>query len=200
MSIERSFGHNLEGTPIGELNVERVERVLEDEPFILNADVFLDAENEVHIGVQQRTPILRVIDKNGLSFYLDESGKEMPMSAHFTACLLVANGNLPPHSKDFMEKENNTLHQIFDLTKYILADEFLSVMIDHIHVGNNNELTLIPKLGKQKILFGKYEHVADKFDRLKLFYEEGLPYEGWQKYETINLKYRGQVVCKKGRP
>jgi cell division protein FtsQ len=34
-------------------------------------------------------------------------------------------------------------------------------------------------------------------NRLKIFYKEGMPYEGWRKYETINLKYSGQVVCKR---
>ncbi|MEM8909624.1 MAG: hypothetical protein AAGD05_17380, partial [Bacteroidota bacterium] len=49
IAIERSFGHRLLGLPIGALNVERVERILEADPFIREADVFIDAQNKAHI-------------------------------------------------------------------------------------------------------------------------------------------------------
>jgi len=43
------------------------------------------------------------------------------------------------------------------------------------------------------------DQVKDKFTRLKIFFKEGLPYEGWDKYSEINLIYNGQVVCRKRR-
>ena len=39
------------------------------------------------------------------------------------------------------------------------------------------------------------ENIEDKFRRLRVFYEKAASYEGWQKYRTIDLRYRGQVVC-----
>ena len=30
-----------------------------------------------------------------------------------------------------------------------------------------------------------------------MFYREGMPYTGWRLYESINLKYNGQVVCRR---
>ena len=41
------------------------------------------------------------------------------------------------------------------------------------------------------------EVVADKFNRLKVFYKEGMPHEGWEKYNTIIVKYEGQIVGRK---
>ena len=38
-SIQRSFAFEFTGQQIGLLNIERLERVLEEDPFILNADV-----------------------------------------------------------------------------------------------------------------------------------------------------------------
>jgi cell division protein FtsQ len=70
-------------------------------------------------------------------------------------------------------------------------------LIEQIYVSNTGEFTLIPKVGDQKILFGNYTNVKDKLENLKIFYQEGMPYEGWQKYRTINLKYKGQVVCER---
>ena len=89
------------------------------------------------------------------------------------------------------------LKKMFELTEYIRGDEFLSPMIEQIYVSQNEEFILIPKVGRQKIIFGKYIDIEDKFNRLKLFYQEGMSREGWQKYKTINLKYRKQVVCER---
>ncbi len=194
--IKRSFGYHLEEQPLGILNVERVERVLEEDPFVLDAEVHINAKNEVKIKVFQREPVLRIVDDNGLNYYLDGEGIKLPLSKHFTARVLVATGNIPPHSPDFLQRKKHILKDLFHLAKLILDDEFLKSLLEQIYVSKG-EFVLIPKVGEQKILLGKFDNVEDKLKRLKIFYEEGIPYEGWQKYRTINLKYNNQVVCKR---
>jgi len=39
--------------------------------------------------------------------------------------------------------------------------------------------------------------VEDKLTRLKLFYQKALPKVGWEKYSSINVKYRKQIICTK---
>lgn len=197
LTIERSFGHRLIGLPLGALNVERVERVLEEDPFILAADVFVDAENKVHIDVEQREPILRVIDKNGLNYYLDKLGKKMPLSKHFTARVLVATGNIPPYDPEYQERKKNRLKSLFELTNIIGNDELLKPFVENVHLDEDNDFILIPKVGNQKIILGDLEAIDDKIFRLKTFYTEAISRLGWNKYKTINLKFKNQVVCKK---
>jgi cell division protein FtsQ len=195
VTIERSFGYNLLGIPVREIDVARVERVLENDPFILNADVFLDAKNQIHIEIEQREPILRIIDKNGLNYYLDKDGMKMPLSKHFTARVLVATGNIPPFDLDFLQKKKHILKDLFELTNIILKDDFLEPMIQQIYVNNSKEYELSPLIGDQKILLGKMNNIENKIFYLKTFYKEAIPYKGWQKYKTINLKIKGQVVA-----
>lgn len=198
--IQRSFVYDLteEKVPLGKLKVGEIEKVLEKEPFVLDAEVYVDAKNQLYVHVTQRTPILRVIDQDNKTYYMDKTGRQMPMSDHSTARVLIATGEIPPYTPDFQDpKKKHFLKKMFDLTEYIRQDEFLNPMIEQIYVNRNEEFTLIPKVGRQKIIFGKYEDVEDKFKRLELFYEEGMSREGWQKYKTINLKYRRQVVCEK---
>ncbi len=197
VSIERSFGYNLRGIPVREIDVARVERVLENDPFVLNADVFLDAKNQIHIKIEQREPILRIIDKNGLNYYLDKYGKKMPLSKHFTARVLVATGNIPPFDPQFLQRKKHILKDLFELTNIILNDDFLKPMIEQIYVNVSKEYELSPNVGDQKILLGKMDHIDDKIFNLKTFYKEAIPYKGWQKYKTINLKFKGQVVAGK---
>jgi cell division protein FtsQ len=69
-----------------------------------------------------------------------------------------------------------------------------------VHRVNSGDFVLVPQVGSHTIIFGSArsdEEVKEKMDKLKVFYQEGLPFEGWNKYETINLKFRNQIVCKK---
>ncbi|MEY4135048.1 MAG: cell division protein FtsQ/DivIB [Saprospiraceae bacterium] len=193
-SISRTIGLRLDGMPIGGLDVARVERMLEKDPLILDADVFIDARNNLHVRVLQRQPLMRVIDKNGLSYYLDKDGIKMPLSPHFSSRVIVASGYIPPHVPDFMERKRHTLKSLFLLAHDIVGDPFLSAMIGQLYVNNQGEIVMAPIIGDQKILFGGYQDAAEKLRNLKIFYKEALPYEGWRKYEFIDLRFRGQVV------
>ena len=194
LTIERTFGFALQGMPLGVVDVERIERVLKEEAFISHAEVFVDALQNVNISVQQREPILRIIDNNGLNYYLDKDGVRLPLSAHFTARVLTATGNIPPHSPNFMEKKQHTMKDLFQIAQMVIADPFLKPLIEQIHVSNRREFIFIPKVGKQKIIVGSFERIEDKLENLKIYYKEALPYVGWRKHNNINLKYKEQVV------
>lgn len=64
--------------------------------------------------------------------------------------------------------------------------------------NNAGEFVLVPLIGDQKIILGSTRHLDDKLNRLKIFYQKAMPATGWREYETINLKYNGQIVfCKR---
>ena len=195
--IERAFGHEIVGEPLGDLNMERMERVLEDASFVLSADAYVDAEEVVHLDIKQREPIVRIIDRDGQQYYLDHTGIKMNLSDHFTARVIVATGNIPPYDPDFPTADNNNLRAVFELTEKILKDEFLENLVGQIHVSRKNELQMVPIVGDQRIVIGNTEELDDKIFRLKTFYHEAMSRMGWNKYKTINLKFKNQVVCKK---
>lgn len=197
LTIERSFGYALESLPIISVEVERLERVLENDPFILNADVYVDAGNRVNIEIEQREPILRIIDNNQLNYYLDGAGKKMPLSNHFAARVLVATGNIPPFVPDFLKRDKHVLKDLYHMTRIIQQDEFMNALVEQIYVSNRGEYSIVPKIGKHNIILGSFNHLEEKIERLKIFYQEAMPYEGWRKYKTVDLRYEGQVVCKK---
>jgi cell division protein FtsQ len=196
-ALLKSFGNTLEGTELARLDIERMERVLEEDAFVADADAYVDQNNILHIRIKQRAPILRILDSNGGNYYLDEQGTKMPPSKNFTARVLVATGNISPYNPDFLQKKRTTLKDLYTLTKTILADEFMSTLTQQIHVNAAGDFILTPLIGDQRIVLGNVRRLDDKFRRLKIFYQEGMPYVGWKKYSTINLKYSGQVVCRK---
>ncbi len=194
--IRLSFGFDLENQELAEVNVNWIERLLEETDFVLNADVHINAVNNLIIHITQREPILRIKDNNGLNYYLDKEGQRMEPSKHCAARVLVATGSIAPHSPGFLDKPFHTLKDVFQMTEMILADEFWKSMIEQIHMSNG-EMILVPKVGDQKIKFGRFENAEDKLWRLRKFYQEGVAYKGWQKYKTIDLRFKGQVVCEK---
>ena len=61
----------------------------------------------------------------------------------------------------------------------------------------NGDMELVPRVGDHTILIGDDQQIHEKFEKLFLFYMEGLNKAGWNKYKVINLKYKDQVVCTK---
>jgi cell division protein FtsQ len=92
---------------------------------------------------------------------------------------------------------NIMVDDLFTLAKFIENDNFFNSFIEQIFINENSEIELIPKIGKFTILLGNIDDLEEKFDNLKAFIQIGLSREGWNKYETINIKYKNQVVCKK---
>jgi cell division protein FtsQ len=197
-TLTRSMGRSPEGIPIVELDLDRIEnKILKRDPFISDAEVFIDAKSRLNIDIEQREPFLRIIDASGRNYYLDQDGKYMPTSVNFTARVTVATGYIPSYTPEYRQKKNGTLKHLFRFVEKIHKDEFMKALTEQVFVTKNREFIVVPKVGKQKILFGKNRNIEGKFKQLKIFYKEGMPYEGWQKYSTINLKYEGQVVCKR---
>ncbi len=197
LAVERSMGNQLKGQKLARVDIDRVERVLEEDPFVLNADVFVDAENSIHMNIEQRVPILRIIDEDDVSYYLDKEGSRMPLSKHFTARVIVATGQIPAFDPGFKKRKGDVIKGLFELTLEILEQPFYRALVESIHVDKSKKAVLIPKIGKQKIKIGRLENIPGKLERLKIFYEEGIAYEGWNKYKTIDVQFEGQVVCQK---
>jgi cell division protein FtsQ len=71
-------------------------------------------------------------------------------------------------------------------------------MIQQIYVNKERELEFYPLIGNHRIVFGENRDTGEKLNKLKLFYTEGLnKSDSWNKYATINLKYKNLVVCTK---
>ena len=87
--------------------------------------------------------------------------------------------------------------RLFNFAKYINNDKFWKAQISQVYVVDQNNIELIPRVGPHTILLGSLDDYELKMEKLKLFYEQALTEEGWNKYKQINLKYRNQIVCTK---
>ena len=78
-----------------------------------------------------------------------------------------------------------------------MSSRFLKAQIEQVYVDKTGEFELFPRVGNHIIVFGNAEDIDKKFERLLIFYRNGLSKTGWNKYNVINIKYENQVVCSK---
>jgi cell division protein FtsQ len=181
----------------GNINYARLEEVIENNPFVSSAEVFIDAHHTIRVEVAQRLPVLRIINNQRVSYYLDEHGKRMPCSAKFTARVPVATGFNFTNAVQQTEKDSLIEHKLFTLTQAIRRDSFMNALTEQIVVTEQEELQIIPLAGDHVILLGDENGLEEKFRKLKVFYRQGLNHTGWNRYHQINLKYRDEVVAVK---
>jgi cell division protein FtsQ len=197
------------GQIYSKLGVNKVEKYLLSMSEIKSAKVFTNIGSKWTIEVEIRKPIARIFNKFGESFYLDELGFTMVPSSLYTARVVVVTGDIPDrlNSESVEEiinnpllKSNRKLDDLYRISHYVCSDQLLQALIGQIHRKPNGDFVLIPQVGGQKIIFGSAftdQEVREKFRKLKVFYENAIPYEGWNKYDEISLKYDKQIVCKK---
>lgn len=177
------------------INLRALEEVVDDYEWVLESDVYVDAKNSITINIIQRKPIMRCFDVKNNSFYVDDNGVQMPTSIHETARVIVASGNIKDINATIQSDTTySVIDSLYKLVQYIRTDTFLLAQIEQIYVEKNQEFTLIPKIGDTELIFGNLTMMEDKFRKLKIFYKEAMPYEGWRKYDKLNLKYKKQIV------
>jgi cell division protein FtsQ len=194
------------GDPLNKINTNDIEQMVLSNTIIKDCKVFTTVDGKINIEVNQREPIVRIIDGKGQSYYLDMDGSIINKSRRFTPRLLVVNGNIrTPFSLNKVEnifdkrfdKTAIRLRDIYTLANFINNDDFWNAQIEQLYVNSKGEFEMIPRVGPHIIILGDIEDYKAKFDKLWLFYNEGLNYVGWNQYQKINLKYKDQVVCTK---
>lgn len=194
--INELSGGQIEGKPLSAVDFRTLERELRRNPYVDHAEVYSDQQQIVHASVTQKQPLIRVINNDGVSYYISDKNERIPLSDNFTANVLLAIGTV--ETREDLYGDSIILDELYHFAKYVSADSFLNAMVDHVTVNVRGELDIHPKWGGHVVEFGRAdEQMAEKFDRLKIFYREGLAKMGWEKYSRVNVKYNGQVVCER---
>lgn len=199
---------NVIGMPVGLINTRDLERKLKLYASVKKSEVYVTLEGDIRVEIDQRNPIVRVINKRGQSYYIDQEGTVMPLSSKYSSHVLIANGNIVEHfevnrtreiycNADENWNKNRLVCDLYDLSKFIYEDDFWRSQIEQIYVNDESEFELIPRIGAHIIYLGSIENYKTKFRNLRAFYLQGLNKVGWNDYNKINLKFDNQVICTK---
>ncbi len=157
---------------------------------IEDASVVRYTDGSIRISAVPIVPVARVFDSEG-SYYINRSGKRVKASARYHKNVPLIEGNFDAADSAF------TPLTLLPLVQYIAADSVWSNFISMIKVKSPRDIILIPVVREHVINIGSPSDFENKFHRLRRFYTEVLPAQGWEKYDTLTVKWDGQLVASK---
>lgn len=188
----RNRNINLAQTAISKLDLRLMEDIARTNPWVAKADIFVDNRQVLQVNITQREPVARIFDINGSSYYMDSLLNTMPVSQGYAYPAPVFT-NVPVLRNDSIQAN---LHQkIAYLSEMIGRDSFWHAQVTQIEVQPDQTFVLIPLFGDQRILIGDTANVQEKLKHLFAFYKNVSGKIGWDKYETLDVRYKNQVVA-----
>jgi cell division protein FtsQ len=204
LNLVYSNGGKIIGMPVKEIKMTDIENRINDLKELKEAEVYTSIDGTLHVYIDQRNPVMRVIPDEGGDYFIDEDGFIFRRRNLYTPRLHIVEGNIDitPAMLDRVSIldtsiKNTILKDVYHFVSYINSSSFWSAQIDQIYVDRKDEIDLIPRVGNHTIHLGTFEDYRDKLRNLNAFYDKILPGVGWNKYSVINLEFRDQIVCKR---
>ncbi len=181
----RDYPQRIVGTPLHQLSTVDVERYLARYSNFESVHCMISSHGKLIIKIVPLVPVMRVFFADN-SYYINKAGKHIASNAEFYSDVPVVSGNFsrkfPPSS-------------VLPLVNYINSDPMLSELVSMVVAENRDNLILVPRIRGHVINFGDTTRLDEKKRALTLFYRQVMPYKGWNEYDTISVKFRGQVVA-----
>lgn len=185
------------GLPLDSVNLDRIEKIMDGKGAVRSSQAYLTDDGYIHIRLTQREPVVRFQDgTNG--YYADESGYVFPLQSRFAVRVPVVDGEIPLNIERGFKGDLSSdpwLMKVLSLTRWMKGSVW-EENISQIRVGHKGELTFYPREGKERFLFGQPERFEEKFRLMARYYESIVPSRENEGYRVVDLRYRGQIVCR----
>lgn len=175
-----------EGKPMKQVNTEQIEQCVREIDLLCDVKCYHKRQGDVYLSVRQRRPVVRVISDEGDNYYLDADGKRIAVDAMYIDYLPLVLG---------CNDDTLSARDLLPMISYISAHPFWNAQVEHIYISPSHEVSLIPRVGNHTILLGSPSDYESKLERVLALYEQVMPRIGWAAYDTISVKFDGQVVC-----
>jgi cell division protein FtsQ len=197
--LKASVKGDIKGKVKAGFNLLEMEKALEKNVWIEDAQLYFDNHAVLHISVKEREPVARLFTVGGKSFYMDAGNHFMPLSEKTIAKVPVFTGF--PDKKSI--KDTALLNGVNSLARYISTHPFWSSQVAQIDINGDCgagcwEFEMVPVVGRHVVKLGDGNNIDHKFQRLFAFYEQVLNRTGFDHYKTIDVRFEGQVVGGKG--
>lgn len=189
------------GLSIDSIDLVKIEKIVDSRSAVLKSQAYVTKDGTLHVDVTQRRPVVRFQKSDG-GFYADSDGYIFPLQNTYASHVQVIDGHIPIAANSGYKGSINdpAAKQWFDdmirLVNYIEASKTWKGKIVQIHIKENRDIVLVPRKGKEKILFGKPSEIEDKFEKLSRYYKVIIPERGTDAYKEIDLRFKGQIVCR----
>lgn len=194
--LETSAKGKVVGRSRSSLDLMEMEQLLEKNVWVKDAELYFDNKEVLHVKVKEREPVARIFTLGGKTWYIDKDEMQMPLSSRLTANVPVFTGF--PVKKAISKRDKALLHEIRLMAEFINNDPFWLAQVAQVDITPDREFEMVPVVGNHVVKLGTSEDIEKKFKRLFIFYKSVLKEAGFDKYRTIDVQFKGQVVGMKG--
>ena len=189
------------GLQLDSVDLYRIEKIISSHSAVKTCEAWLTDDGALHVRLSQRQPVVRFQD-GGNGFYADESAFIFPLQARGSVAVPIVDGALPIKVERGFKGELTERAQKEWVEKIVTMAAFISSspwkdIVSQIHVDDNGDLTIYPSTGKEKFIFGSPTRVEEKFGLMEKYYKSIVPAKGEGHYRSVDVRYKGQIVCKK---
>ncbi len=180
----------LVGTFFNKVSIKNLEARIKNNLFVDKCEIARNLKGDLFVEVLPARPIARFMREGKPDFYVDSTGKVMPISPKNQVRVMLVTRQ-DTQEVDFSDYDKPLLSLINAFAK----DNFWKAQIAQIDIDDDQDIVLYTQVGGQSIIFGKAQQIPEKLKKLRIFYQEIIPRKGWQAYKKVNLKFDGQIVC-----
>ena len=173
------------GKPIGMINTHAIVQRLDSIDKIENATATFLTDGSIEVNVTPMLPVARLFPKNEKSFYINKQGKRILATARYHVNVPVVSTNDPAFAHQ----------QILPLINFLHDNPKWDSLITHIKILSPNNIILVPMIHGHVLNIGSINDLQSKFDRIETAYRQIMPIKGWEFYDTLSVKWKGQIVA-----
>lgn len=175
------------GMPLRDINTDSIEAKLNRIDKIESASCLMLNSGKVIVSVKPMQPVARVFEED-YSYYINRNGKRISADARYYLDVPVISGVFDAKLQ---------AQELLPLVEYIYSDPTWSTFVSMIKTDMKHNIILVPVIRGHVINLGDMSDMENKFTRLRQFYKDVMPVKGWNYYDTIAVKWTGQVVATK---
>lgn len=168
-----------------EFDLRGIENALSNLDNIESVNCYRRADDAICIDIVPMIPVARVFSDT-ISYYLNAEGKRLTANNTYRIDVPVIIGNFDRHPEE--------IAGVLELLNEINSNENYRALVSAIEVNDARDILLVPSFTGHLINFGQPGGTDEKFKRLSNFYRQVLPVKGWNYYDTISVKFSGQVI------
>lgn len=198
--IDRSYGKII-GEPLDSIDLVKIEKIVDGRSAVRKSEAFVTRDSILNITVTQRRPVVRFQKKDG-GFYADAEGYIFPLQNSYASHVQIVDGHIPlaansGYKGDIEDpKERAWFSSVMNVINHMEGSKVWKGKIVQISVDENGELTLIPREGNERFLFGQPHSLEEKFSKMEKYYTTIIPEKGSDHYRSVDVRFEGQIVCK----
>lgn len=199
--LKRNYGAYI-GQMLDSVRLDRMENMLDAQSAILKSEAWATDDGVLHISITQRKPAVR-FEKGEVGFYADDRGFIFPLHENFTAGVPVVKGALPLSEGNAYkgpaknEKEQEWIEDILQMTAAFNSSKAWKGRISEYEVRPDGDVVVKPADRPECFIIGEPVNIREKIAMIEKYFTHILPSAGEVQYKSVNVKYNGQIICRK---